>query len=73
MEYVRAHQGTTKGSGLYLIADLAWPYGMNRSLLLQFAWALYHLTARGDRQKPIFEDDQDRLVFLDLLARDYKL
>jgi len=46
---------------------------MNRPLRLQFAGALYHLTARGDRQEPIFEDDQDRLVFLDLLARDYKL
>jgi len=28
---------------------------------------------RGDRQEPIFEDDQDRLVFLDPLARDYKV
>jgi len=46
---------------------------MTRPLRLEFAGALYHLTARGDRQEPIFEDDQDRLVFLDLLARDYKL
>lgn len=43
---------------------------MTRPLRLQFSGALYHLTARGDRQEPIFEDDQDRLVFLDLLAKE---
>jgi hypothetical protein len=46
---------------------------MARPLRLECAGALYHLSARGDRQEPIFEDDQDRLVFLDLLATDYKL
>jgi len=46
---------------------------VTRLLGLEFAGALYHLTARGDRQEPIFEDVQDRLVFLDLLAGDYKL
>ena len=46
---------------------------MARPLRLDFAGALYHLTGRGDRQEPIFEDDQDRLVFPDLLARDHKL
>ena len=29
---------------------------MTRPLRLEFAGALYHLTARGDRQDPIFED-----------------
>jgi REP element-mobilizing transposase RayT len=43
---------------------------MTRPLRLEIAGALYHLTARGDLQKPIFEDDQDRLVFLDLLAKE---
>ena len=43
---------------------------MSRPLRLEFAGALYHLTARGDRQEPIFEDDHDRLVFLDLLAKE---
>ncbi|HKQ25100.1 MAG TPA: transposase [Burkholderiales bacterium] len=43
---------------------------MSRPLRLEFAGALYHLTARGDRQEPIFEDDDDRLVFLDLLAKE---
>ena len=43
---------------------------MTRPLRLEFAGALYHLTARGHRQEPIFEDDDDRLVFLDLLAKE---
>ncbi|MEK6209937.1 MAG: transposase [Pseudomonadota bacterium] len=43
---------------------------MTRPLRLEFAGALYHLTARGDRQQPLFEDDDDRLVFLDLLAKE---
>ena len=43
---------------------------MTRPLRLEFAGAVYHLTARGDRQEPIFEDDRDRLVFLDLLAKE---
>lgn len=43
---------------------------MTRPLRLEFAGALYHLTARGDRREPIFLDDQDRLIFLDLLARE---
>ena len=43
---------------------------MGRPLRLEFAGALYHITARGDRQEPIFEGDGDRLVFLDLLAKE---
>ena len=43
---------------------------MARPLRLEFPGACYNLTARGDRQEPIFEDDQDRLVFLDLLAKE---
>lgn len=30
---------------------------------MEFAGALYHVTARGDRQEPIFEDDQDRRAY----------
>lgn len=43
---------------------------MTRPLRLEFAGALYHLTARGDRQEPIFLDDTDRRRFLDLLEGD---
>lgn len=43
---------------------------MSRPLRLEFPGACYHVTARGDRQEAIFEDDGDRLAFLDLLARE---
>ena len=43
---------------------------MARPLRLEFAGALYHLTARGDRQEPIFLDDGDRRRFLDLLGKE---
>jgi putative transposase len=43
---------------------------MARPLRLEFAGALYHLSARGDRREPIFVDDEDRLRFLELLAKE---
>lgn len=43
---------------------------MARPLRLEFAGAVYHITARGDRQEPIYEDDGDRLAFLELLAKE---
>jgi REP element-mobilizing transposase RayT len=42
---------------------------MARPLRIEFPGALYHITARGDRQEPIYEDDYDRKVFLDLLGK----
>lgn len=42
---------------------------MSRPLRIEFPGAVYHVTARGDRQEPIFVDDKDRLVFMDLLAQ----
>jgi REP-associated tyrosine transposase len=41
---------------------------MARPLRLEFEGALYHVTARGDRREPIFEDDTDRGRFLAILA-----
>lgn len=41
---------------------------MARPLRLEFAGALYHITARGDRRELIYEDDNDRLAFLTLLG-----
>lgn len=41
---------------------------MARPLRLEFAGALYHVTARGDRREAIYEDDVDRQRFLDVLA-----
>lgn len=41
---------------------------MARPLRIEFAGALYHITSRGDRREAIFEDDEDREMFLDVLA-----
>lgn len=45
---------------------------MARPLRLEFSGAVYHLTARGDRQEPIFLNDADRKKFLDLLGKEVK-
>lgn len=41
---------------------------MTRPLRLEFAGALYQVTARGDRREPIYEDDEDRGAFLDIFG-----
>jgi REP-associated tyrosine transposase len=41
---------------------------MTRPLRLEFEGALYHVTSRGDRREPIFEDDDDRREWLAVLA-----
>jgi putative transposase len=41
----------------------------SRPLRLEFEGALYHVTSRGDRREPIFEDDADRQALLDVLAQ----
>jgi putative transposase len=41
---------------------------MSRPLRLEFAGALYHLTARGDRREDIYADDADREAFLAVFA-----
>lgn len=41
---------------------------MSRPLRLEFPHALYHVTARGDRQEAIYEDDSDRRLFLEILG-----
>lgn len=45
---------------------------MARPLRLEFAGALYHLTARGNARAEIFLDDRDRFLFLDLLGKEIK-
>jgi REP element-mobilizing transposase RayT len=40
---------------------------VSRPLRLEFSGALYHITARGNRQEDIFEDDGDREKFLSIL------
>jgi len=42
---------------------------MVRPLRLEFAGALYHVIARGDRREAIFLNDRDRETFLNLLSQ----
>jgi REP element-mobilizing transposase RayT len=41
---------------------------MARPLRIEFAGALYHVTARGDRREPIYDEDEDRRAYLDILG-----
>jgi REP element-mobilizing transposase RayT len=40
---------------------------MARPLRIEFEGALYHVTSRGNERKDIFQDDLDRITFLDIL------
>jgi putative transposase len=42
---------------------------MARPLRIEYAGALYHVTARGNRQEDIFNSDIDRKAFLEVLAQ----
>ena len=42
---------------------------MSRPLLLEFEGAHYHVTSRGDRREPIFEDDSDHNAWLAVFAQ----
>lgn len=45
---------------------------MSRPLRLEFPGALHHVTSRGNGDQPIFLEDGDRQLFLDLLAREIR-
>jgi REP element-mobilizing transposase RayT len=40
---------------------------MARPLRIEFPNALYHITSRGNERQPIYRQDEDRLLFLDVL------
>ena len=42
---------------------------MSRPLRLEFADALYHVTSRGNERKSIFLNEQDFLLFLEILSK----
>lgn len=42
---------------------------MSRPLRIEFPGAVYHVTSRGDRREPIFDDDTDRMAFVDVISR----
>jgi putative transposase len=41
---------------------------MSRPLRIEYPGAVYHVTSRGDARRPIYADDKDRLLFLDVLT-----
>ena len=41
---------------------------MGRAWRIEYEGALYHILSRGNEQKDIFYDDQDRLLFLDTIG-----
>ncbi len=42
---------------------------MSRPLRIEFPGAVYHVTSRGDRREPIYRDDDDRRMQLDIVAQ----
>jgi len=42
---------------------------MAHRLRIEYPGALYHVTARGNRRETIYEDDHDRLAFLEVLSQ----
>lgn len=48
--------------------NFEWYSGMPRGPRIQLQGAVYHVMARGNRKAVIFDDDQDRLRFLEVLA-----
>ncbi len=57
------------GQVLYFRIRSATVYFMARPLRIEIPGALYHLTARGNAQEPIFLDDRDRQSFLQILEK----
>lgn len=41
---------------------------MARPLRIEYPGAIYHITSRGNARQPIYEDDEGRKVFLELLG-----
>jgi REP element-mobilizing transposase RayT len=41
---------------------------MSRPLRIEFAGAIYHVTSRGDRREDIYRDEEDRRIWLDVMA-----
>ncbi len=45
---------------------------MARPLRIEFPYAIYHVTSRGDRREPIFGDDFDRCRLLDVFEEAFQ-
>ncbi len=42
---------------------------MARPLRIEYDGAVYHITSRGNARKPIYKEDEDRRIFLQVLHR----
>jgi len=42
---------------------------MPRQLRIEYEGAIYHVVSRGDRRKPVFDDNEDRERFLKTLGQ----
>jgi len=42
---------------------------MARPLRIEYAGALYHITSRGDRREVIYQDNEDRKQWLEILSQ----
>jgi len=69
MRTLNTQQCSKMGSGLAFCLLPIEDMFMSRPLRLEFEGALYHVTARGDRREPIFEDDADRRALLEIVAQ----
>ena len=72
MRYVKKSTKTLENSsGMFrsrIKKNKCIPQATTRPLRLEFPNALYHVTSRGDRHEAIFEDDEDRVRFLEILG-----
>ena len=55
------------GSGLAFCLNVCHHPDMARPLRIEFPGAVYHVTSRGDRGEPIFDDDEDRMNLLSVV------
>jgi putative transposase len=42
---------------------------MARPLRIEYDGAVYHMTSRGNARKPIYKEDEDRRIFLEVFHR----
>ena len=57
-----------EGKGQVSHSNMCYTTDMSRPLRLEFAGALYHVTSRGNWREAIYDDEEDRQRFLDLLG-----
>src|SRR3990167_9458020 len=66
---VRAKIDHKLGSGLEILVSQLYAPFMARPLRIEYAGAVYHVTARGNARESIYKDDGDRKAFLGILGK----